>query len=55
MTSYRIRPRFKRLTPLSIVEVCQNVEEHLQTSEVCEGSVTSKLIILKIPPTEQHF
>ncbi len=55
MTSYRIRPRFKRLTSLSISEIRQNVETYLQTTQLCEGSISSKLIVLKIPPHEQHF
>lgn len=55
MTSYRIRPRFKQLTPLKITEVKTKMQTYFDQSVECEGTVTSKLIVFKIPLADQHF
>lgn len=56
MTSFRFRPRFKRVTALSTEAFTQRIRDELAKSEApCVGVVIPEHIVLKVPVTERHF
>ena len=55
MTSFHIRPRFRKKIILSIDGLKMEVENKLTTTDQCIGSVSRDMIVLKIDPKEQHY
>ena len=56
MTSFRIRPRFTLHSKKSPLEIQQLIENRLQTHpHDCAGRIIPNHIILKIPPSKQHY
>ncbi len=58
MTSFRIRPRFRLVSPLSPTEITDRMKEALsQSSDLCDcaGVVIPGHITLKIKANELHF
>lgn len=56
MTSFRFRPRFKRITSLSTEDFEQRIKEELKKPKTpCVGVIIPEHIVLKIPLDERHF
>lgn len=56
MTSFRVRPRFKQLSPFSKEELIQRLEEKVASCPTCiEGKLMPTHGLLRIKPEDQHF
>ncbi len=55
MTSFRIRPRFKYLSPLSQEEIKQKIRHQLKNTDRCFAIFLSNQIKLKINSKEEHY
>ena len=56
MTSFRIRPRFQLESSKSLAEIQAQVKAKLKTEgAACVGSVIPGHIVIRIPPTDQHY
>jgi hypothetical protein len=56
MTSFRVRPKFKQLSPVSKEEIIKRLEEKIAACPTCiEGKLMSTHGLLRIKPEDQHF
>lgn len=56
MTSFRVRPRFKQISPLPIDTLVKQLNEKLESCPTCvEGMVFKTHGLFRIKPEEQHF
>lgn len=56
MTSFRVRPRFKQISPLKIEQLLKNINQKLNsTTEPIDGKVFKTHGLFRITPEQQHY
>ncbi|MCG8474271.1 MAG: hypothetical protein MI784_02150 [Cytophagales bacterium] len=55
MSSFRIRPRFKQLSPLPAEALRNILSDALESSAICEGVVQPHFVLLTVPVKDRHF
>lgn len=55
MTSFHIRPRFRKTIKASIEEIITDIQTHLEKSTTCQGSVSHYNASIRVKDEEQHY